>query len=99
MAGQGGGRHRRPFENPAARRHQPERRRLDPVRRHLPGWHVAGLRRVRPAQPEAGLREGDRQAAQHGLAELGRRAPILHQLPARQLGQEGRGRAKSLYGS
>ena len=40
-----------------------------------------------PEAPEADLREGDRQAGQHDLAELGRQARLHHLLAARQLGQ------------
>ena len=62
----------------------------DPVRRHLHGRQGARVRRQRSAQPEAGLRAEDRQAGQHGLAELGRQARLLHDLAARELGQDGR---------
>ena len=45
-----------------------------------------------PGAAEADLREGDRQAGQHDLAELGRHARLHRLLAARQLGQGGRGR-------
>ena len=60
------------------------------VRQHLHGRDDARLRRLRSAQAQADLREEDRRAGQHGLAELGRRAALLHELAARQLGQDRR---------
>ena len=51
---------------------------------------VPRLRRFRSAQTETDLRETNRQAAQHGFAELGRETALLHQLAARELGQKRR---------
>jgi hypothetical protein len=44
-----------------------------------------------PHNPEADLREEDRQPGEHGVPELGRRAAVLHQFAAVQVGQDGRG--------
>ena len=40
------------------------------------------------AQAETDLRETNRQAAQHGVAELGRETALFHQLAAGALGQD-----------
>ena len=49
----------------------------------------------RPASSEADLRGEDRRADQHGVAELGREARLLHLVAARELGQD-RGRPGDL---
>ena len=90
VAGQGGGDHRRPGEDPAAGGHQHHRRRQGAVGEHLHGRHDALLRPQQPRGAEADLCQADRQAGQHGLAELGRQARLHHLVAAGQLGQEGR---------
>ena len=87
---QGGRRHRQSVGHSAARGHQPERRRQDPVRGHLHGRQGQGVRRQRSARAEADPRTADRPAGEHGVPVLGREARLLHHLAARELGQEGR---------
>jgi hypothetical protein len=87
VAGQRSGHHRRSGEDPAAGRHQHHPRWTRALGQHFHGRHHAVLRPEQPGGPEADLREGDRQAGQHDLAELGRQARLHHLLAARQLGQ------------
>ena len=87
MAGEGSGDHRRPGEDPPARGHQHHPRRQGTLGQHVHGRHDPLFRSVQPAGAEADLREADRQAGQHDLAELGRQARLHHVLAARQLGQ------------
>ncbi len=53
------------------------------------------VRRVESASAEADSREANRQAAQHGVAELGRETALLQQLAPRALGQ-GRRRQRAV---
>ena len=72
------------------------RRRQLPLRRQLHGRHGARVRRVESAQAESSSHEQqDRQAAQHGVADLGREARLLHVVAARELGQ-GRRRRRAV---
>jgi selenium-binding protein 1 len=75
---------------PLAGRHQPLRRRPLPLRRHVQRRDVPHLRRRRSPPPEARRPAEDRHAGQHGVADMGRRAPLLHVVAARELGQEGK---------
>ncbi len=89
VAGQGRRRHRRSEQDPAAGRHLDHRRRPAAVGRHLERRQGPRLFDISdPARAEAGLRGGDRRAGQHGVAELGRQARLLHLVAARELGQE-----------
>ena len=71
VAGEGRRRHRRPGEDPAAGRHQHHRRRQGAVGQHVHGRQDALLRPDQPGGAEADLREGHRQAGQHGVARAG----------------------------
>src|SRR6266550_486105 len=50
------------------------------------------LRRFGSAKAETDLREANWQAGQHGVAELGWKTALFHQLAASELGQERRKR-------
>src|SRR6267154_913413 len=49
------------------------------------------LRRFRSAETETNLRETNRQAGEHGVAELGRETPLFYQFAPGTMGQARRG--------
>ena len=95
LAGRGRRRHRRCEQDPAAGRHLDLGRRHAALGRHLERRQDAPVRHHRPASSEADLRGEDRRADQHGVAELGREARVLHLVAAGELGQD-RGRTGDL---